>query len=41
MQPLRTYIEMEYLEKKMTTNKEYFKPESYWKGLNNNMMPAV
>lgn len=42
MQPLRSYIEMEYLEKKIpSTSKIYFTEENYWKGLTNFTMPAV
>lgn len=41
MQPLRSYIEMEYLEKKIpAAQKTYFTEENYWKGLTNTSMPT-
>ena len=42
MQPLRSYIEMEYLEKKIpSAQKTYFTEENYWKGLTSTSMPAI
>jgi hypothetical protein len=42
MQPLRSYIEMEYLEKKMvSSSKEYFTEKNHWKGLSLYSMPVV
>ncbi len=42
MQPLRSYIEMEYLEKKIPASSTvYFTEENHWKGLSNITMPSV
>lgn len=42
MQPLRSYIEMEYLEKKIpASSKSYFTEDNHWKGLSSATMPAI
>lgn len=41
MKPLRNYIEMEYLEKKLPPDqKQYFTEKCFWRGFNFEMMPA-
>ena len=42
MRPLRTYIEMEYIERKMpAANKEYFTEKNFWRGISLRMMPTL
>lgn len=41
MQPLRSYIELEYLDKKLpASDKVYFTEENFWRGIDHKMMPT-